>query len=482
MLIKNLLENTDIIDISDKNILNRDVTDISINSRDLKDNSLFVAMKGTNFDTHTIAEEIYKSGKIIAFISDRPLNGIPFIQVKNTRTALANLCKKLFETDMSKLTKIAITGTNGKTTTSYLLESIFSKMGNVIKIGTINYSVCGEIREAPNTTPGIYEIFSIIADGLKKDAKYLIMEVSSHAIDQERISGIEFDVSIFTNLTGDHLDYHKEMANYYLAKKKLFQKGVTGKAVINTTYPYGKKLYNEINIPKISCSVTDFADVTIKNVSYSVSGISADIQWENSEIKINSPLTGRHNLENILCAVSAAKVSGVDDDTIKDGIDTLKIVPGRLEKIESNGRYFFVDYAHTDDALKNVLKALVPYRENRIITLFGCGGDRDRTKRARMAKVAEDYSDTVIVTSDNPRTEDPEAIMKEICEGFITPDKVVKITDRRQAIKYAVEIAQKGDIVLLAGKGHEDYQIIGKQKNHFDDREEVKKALEGAVV
>lgn len=482
MLIKNLVKSIDIIQMSDANLLSKNVEDISMNSKEIKENSVFVAIKGVSFDPHIIADEIYASEKVVCFICEKPLKNVPFIQVKNIKTALAIICKNFFNIDTSSLIKVAVTGTNGKTTTSYLLESIFSILGNVIKIGTINYSICGHVLEASNTTPGIYEIFRIISEGIKKDANYLIMEVSSHAIDQERIAGLEFDASIFTNLTGDHLDYHKNMENYYLAKKKLFRKGVTKQAVINTTYPYGKRLYNEIFIPKLACSVNDTADVIPQKVTYSLSGSVVKIISENFQININSPLVGQHNLENIICAVSTAKVLGIEDDIIKRGIEALKFVPGRLERIESDGRYFFVDYAHTDDALKNVLKALIPYKKNRMITLFGCGGDRDMTKRPRMARAAEEYSDMVIVTSDNPRTEDPDSIISEVCKGFSDNGKIVKITDRRQAIYYAVKIAQKGDIVLLAGKGHEDYQIIGRQKTHFDDREEIKKALAGVTV
>lgn len=482
MLIKNLVKSVDIIQMSDANLLSKNVEDISLNSKEIKENSVFVAIKGVSFDPHIIADEIYASGKVVCFICEKPLENVPFIQVKNTKVALATICKNFFNIDPSAFVKVAVTGTNGKTTTSYLLESIFSILGNVIKIGTINYSICGEILEASNTTPGIYEIFRMMSEGAKKGAKYLVMEASSHAIDQDRIAGIEFDVSIFTNLTGDHLDYHKSMENYYLAKKKLFQKGKTKKGLINTTYPYGKRLYNEISIPKLACSVNDTADVISKEVTYSLSGTVAKIVFEDSEIKINSPLVGQHNLENIICAASAAKFLGIEDETIKMGIEKVKSVPGRLEKIEYDGKYFFVDYSHTDDALKNVLQTMASYKKNRIITLFGCGGDRDRTKRPRMAKVAEEYSDLVIVTSDNPRTEDPDTIIFEICEGFSSRSKVVTITDRREAIHYAVKIAQHGDIVLLAGKGHEDYQIIGKQKTHFDDREEVKKVLAGVIV
>ena len=482
MLIKNLLKGVDIAQLSDVNLLEKDVENISLNSKEIKENSVFVAIKGAIFDPHIIAEEIYASGRVVCFISEKPLKNVPFIHVKGIKLALATMCKNFFEIDPSALVKVAVTGTNGKTTTTYLLESIFSILGGVIKIGTINYSICGEISEALNTTPGIYETFRMMSEGVKKGAKYLVMEASSHAIDQDRIAGIEFDLSIFTNLSGDHLDYHKSMEKYYLAKKKLFQKGKTKKAVINTTYSYGKRLYNEITIPKLACSVNDAADVTSKAVNYSLDGTRVKIVSDSSEIEVNSSLVGQHNLENIICAVSAAKFLGIEDETTKRGIEKIKSVPGRLEKIESDGKYFFVDYAHTDDALKNVLQAVTPYKKNRIITLFGCGGDRDRTKRPRMAKVAEEYSDLVIVTSDNPRTEDPESIILEICEGFSNKSKIVTITDRGEAIQQAVKIAQRGDIVILAGKGHEDYQVVGRQKTHFDDREEVKKALFGVMA
>lgn len=474
MLVKDLLKDIKIRNVSTLSILEASVTDISFDSRYLKDNSAFFAFKGTAFDTHQVLAEIAKSDKINCIICEYEIEGIDCILVENSREALSIAASNLFETKNCDLKKIAVTGTNGKTTITYIIDEILNSAEmNSIRIGTTEYKVVNEIFPANNTTPGPYELNSLIRKGLDSDAEVLVMEVSSHALHQNRVSGVLFDVGVFTNLTGDHLDYHGTMDSYYEDKKKLFQKELCKKAVINIDSDYGKKLITEIEIGIVTCSINSKADICIIKVEYSLNGIIAKISIFGNIYEIKTKLTGSHNLSNILCAIGAAKVIGIPDIKIIDGINRVENVPGRLEKIENDGVFFFIDYAHTDDALDNVLNALSLLKKAKVITVFGCGGDRDKSKRPRMAAVAEKMSDVVIVTSDNPRTEDPDEIIKDILKGFNKPKSVLVEPDRRKAIEQAFKLAVAGDIVLIAGKGHEDYQILGTEKIHFDDREEI---------
>ncbi|MGC8769143.1 UDP-N-acetylmuramoyl-L-alanyl-D-glutamate--2,6-diaminopimelate ligase [Calditerrivibrio sp.] len=477
MLVRELLKGISVKRISDDNLYDINVENISFNTKDIKPNSAFVLVKGINFDPYEKVDEIFNSKNVRLFITEKPLPEKPYVLVENTRKTFGIICRNFFNIDFIKMKFIGITGTNGKTTTNYLIDSILKVSGHkTIRIGTTEYMIVDEKIEANNTTPGIYDIFEMIAKGVKKGATAVCMEVSSHALDQDRVYGLNFDVAIFTNLTGDHLDYHKTMEHYYQSKKKLFTKEYSKNAAINIDYDYGKRLYNEVEIAKYSFSKGK-GDVGVIDVLYSLDGINFKVNIGDEIISLNSHLVGRHNLENILGAITACHILGISKEEIIRGVEQFKNVPGRLEKFEKNGAYFFVDYAHTDDALKNVLEALKGFKKGRLITVFGCGGDRDRTKRPRMAKVAEVYSDIVIVTSDNPRTEDPNAIIDEILTGFEDRSKVLVEPDRRIAIKKACDEAKAGDIVLIAGKGHEDYQIIGKTKYHFDDREEVAKNL-----
>ncbi|MBZ4672650.1 UDP-N-acetylmuramoyl-L-alanyl-D-glutamate--2,6-diaminopimelate ligase [Deferribacterales bacterium Es71-Z0220] len=478
MKIEKLLKDIKVLEISDSALLEKEVEDISFDNRDIKPNSIFVAIKGEAFDTHSVINDVYSSGEVVCVLTEKKVDNIPYILVDDSKKAFNNICLNYFNIDLNKFVKIGITGTNGKTTTSYLVESILKSNGaKTIRLGTVEYDICGEKLTANNTTPGMYEICSMIAKGVKKGADALVMEISSHALKQNRIFGLKFDVAVFTNLSGDHLDYHLSMDDYYNSKKLLFTDLYSDKCVINIEGEYGYKLYNEINIKKLSCAVSKDANLVPRDVDYHLDGINCKLKSGSFDLDITSCLVGQHNLENILCAVGAGYMLNINGDAIRKGIESLKNVPGRLEKIESNGIYYFVDYAHTDDALLNVLRALSFYKKNRIITVFGCGGDRDKTKRPRMAKAAEQYSDKIIVTSDNPRTEDPEEIIEDILQGFEDKKNVVVIPDRRKAIQYTTSIAEEGDIVLVAGKGHEDYQIIGKEKIHFDDKEEILKAI-----
>lgn len=457
-----------------------DVKDISIDSRNLKKKAPFFCFKGAAVDSHKFAADVYKSGKVPFVVAEYKIEGVPTVVVEDGRRAVARGCRNLFGRPDEELTKAAVTGTNGKTTTSYIINSILQSAGHKpVLVGTTGVKFGETFINLDSTTPSPYEFFKVLRQAVDAGCDALIMEVSSHSLHQHRLNGVVFDVGIFSNLTGDHLDYHRTMEEYYQAKKILFTKEYCNVGVIGKDNEYGDRLFKEAEVDKVSFGLTPKSDITAEEIWFALDGLKATIVCPAGKFNIKSSLVGLHNLENIMAAAAGCIMLGVDNQHIAEGIENLKNVPGRLEKFEKkNGAYIFVDYAHTDDALANVLEALSNFRENRIITVFGCGGDRDRTKRPRMAKTAEENSDVVIVTSDNPRTEDPQRIIEDIIAGFQNAESVIITPDRHAAIKQAVEMAEAKDIVLIAGKGHEDYQIFGKEKIHFDDREEVKKFLE----
>jgi len=477
MILKKLLSGVDILEISDISLLDIDIKEISYNSNNLKEDSLFIAYKGANFDSHSIVDRLFNTGRVIAFVTEKAVEGFPFIRVDNGRIASAIIIKNYFSIFPGCFkSSAAVTGTNGKTTISYLMDSIYNLSGlRSVRLSTTNYKIVNKSLPADTTTPGPYVFYKLISEGIQESADILVAEVSSHALAQDRVYGFRFDLAIFTNLSGDHMDYHENMDDYYNAKKKLFSNSYSSIALINIDDEYGKRLYRDAEIAKYSYSLERDADIKVISNEFSIDGVKAKIQiFDKNNIEIMSHLVGKHNLYNIVAAAGGAFILGLDIDSIIKGIGTLRCVPGRLEKLDKDGICFFVDYAHTDDALENVLKTLVPFKKTNLITVFGCGGDRDITKRPRMGSIAEKYSDMVILTSDNPRTEDSESIILEILKGITDRDKVYIEADRREAIKLAYSLSSRGDIVLIAGKGHEDYQIIGKEKKHFDDREEIK--------
>jgi UDP-N-acetylmuramoyl-L-alanyl-D-glutamate--2,6-diaminopimelate ligase len=473
MQIKELMANIEIVNLSSDDILSMDIDDISFDSRGLKESSVFFAYRGTTFDTHEILDDIKRNGAVKCIVSEKTVSNFPHIVVKDGRKALSIACINFFKTKNNNLLKFAITGTNGKTTVSYIISEILKEAGHkVIRIGTTDHFIVDKSITSENTTPGPYEFQKIIHEGIRKGATALVAEISSHALSQDRVHGFNFDIGIFTNLSGDHLDYHKNMTEYFNSKKILFTNDYVNLSVINIDCNFGKSLFEEYG--GVSCSVNHEADYYAVDYYYNIDGINAEISSREKNFFIKSKLIGEHNLSNILNAVAACDKAGINKKNIEKGISEIDNVPGRLEKLRINEKYFIIDYAHTDDALKNVLQALNKIKINKIITVFGCGGDRDKTKRPRMAKIAEEYSDKVIVTSDNPRTENPNQIIDDISQGFNNVNCVYFEIDRKKAIQLANEISDEGDIILIAGKGHEDYQILGKTKIHFDDREEVK--------
>lgn len=428
---------------------------LEYDSRKIKPGDVFVALKGALVDGHKYIDKALENGAVAVIVSEEvELKGdVTYFLVDDLRNKLGIMASNFYGNPEKKLKIIGVTGTNGKTTTTYLIEQILGEE-YVARIGTVEYKIGDEIIEAPNTTPESLDIIKMSKKAVDKGLKYLVMEVSSHGLTSGRVDMLNFDVAVFTNLTPEHLDYHKDMDDYFEAKKILFKKLKNKEnSVINIDDFYGEKIAKEFG-----------------GMSYS---LDKDADLDLNIIKEMKPtLLGKFNMYNILGAIGVGKLLGVDSSLIKERVGKIKGAPGRFEAV-SIGQDFrvIVDYAHTGDALENILQGVKDLGETgKIITVFGCGGDRDKTKRPVMAEVAEKYSQLVIVTSDNPRTEKAEDIIEDILKGFKNKNYIVEI-DRKEAIKKAVLKAEKDDIILIAGKGHETYQILGNTKIHFDDRE-----------
>jgi UDP-N-acetylmuramoyl-L-alanyl-D-glutamate--2,6-diaminopimelate ligase len=467
--------------------------------------SMFVAIRGLAHDGHDFIADAVNCGALY-IVHEKDIS-IPSeviaIKVNNSRRALGVLAKNYFGNPSARLCLVGVTGTNGKTTTTYILESILAQAGFKCGVlGTVNYRYNNKTYPAPNTTPESYEMQKILRTMADEGVTHVIAEVSSHAIDLKRVDDCDFDLGVFTNLTHEHLDYHLTMENYFQAKKRFFaevlpqsKKVHPQKMIINGDDQWGKVILKDLALPALTYGVEK--NNAIKAVSYelSLSGIKANIDLAGETISISTPLVGKFNVYNILAAAAAAKAVQIPKALIKAGIENLSYVPGRLERIDSSfGFTILIDYAHKPDALKQVLQNLAEFKKKRIITVFGCGGNRDKGKRPLMGEAATFYSDLTIVTSDNPRLEDPLLIIAEIEKG-IESNKIKKadfdnlsenrdshyytvIPDRRKAIETAIMEAKPEDIVLIAGKGHEDYQILGTNKISFDDRIVAAQALE----
>ncbi len=470
-----------------------EIDGISIDSKSVTKGDLFVAIKGAKSDGHNYIDSAISKGASAVLVEDVPdqLNkGIPVIEVADTRMGLADISANFYNHPTKDLVLVGITGTNGKTTVTYLLESIWAYEGlSPGVVGTIDYRYKGKTTASNMTTPESHDLMETLSTMRHSGVSHVAMEVSSHALDKDRVRGCEFDVAVYTNLSQDHLDYHKSIEDYFDAKKKLFTEVLPQSSksmlcsVINLDDEYGERLSKEARGEIVLYSVENSnANFYAKKINISEKGISAIIKTPGDNITINSGLLGKHNLSNILAAVATAYSLGVSSDTIEKGINELKSVPGRLEAIQNPfGFTILVDYAHTPDALSNVLRALRSFTKGRIVTVFGCGGDRDKTKRPLMGEIGRELSDLLIVTSDNPRTEDPEKIIDDIEKGVFGVDdskeNYYRISDRRSSIKKALDIAREHDTVLIAGKGHEDYQIVGTTKHSFDDREVAREIL-----
>ncbi len=501
MKLAQLIEGLDIINILGDT--SGEVSGVCFSADKCERGSLFVAVPGLKNDGHDFINDAVSRGAEFIVYSKELQFSLPVtaIKVPDSRRALGILARNYFGNPSASLKLLAVMGTNGKTTITYLLESILREAGFKCGVlGTINYRYNGKTYNAPNTTPESYEMQRIMRAMADEGVTHVVAEVSSHAVDLKRVDDCDFDLGIFTNLTRDHLDYHLTMENYFQAKKRFFAeiliqscKVYSQKMVINADDQWGQRIVKEVSAPALTYGVE--ADCAIKAVNHelSLTGIKAEINLAGDAVFIISPLIGKFNLYNILAAVGAAFILQIPAAVIKKGIENLSNVPGRLESVFAPGIHVFVDYAHTDDALRRVLQSLTELKTKRIITVFGCGGNRDRGKRPMMADAATLYSDLTIITSDNPRLENPLDIIAEIETG-IDKEKVKKaesgklkfdgddrhytiVPDRRKALEVAIKAAQNGDIVLIAGKGHEDYQILGTGKIPFDDRSIVKEIL-----
>ncbi len=451
-------------------------------SRLVKRGDIFAAVEGAACDGHDFIDQAVKNGaKYVLCQKIKNPNSAEIITVENSAKAAAVLAQAAENNPASKLTNLAVTGTNGKTTVAFLVQSVIKNTRKTCGlIGTVIYDTGRQIYDASLTTPDCLTIAQKQSQMLEAGAKYMVIEASSHALDQNRLAAIEFKAAAFTNLSGDHLDYHKNKENYLAAKTKLFQSlSSDATAVLNKQSPESKQIAEKTKAQILWYAVDSPADLTAHIESMDINGTVFTLEHAGKKQKVKSALIGRHNVYNHLAAAGLCLAAGFDLNTIAEGLAKLKTIPGRLEKLDSDKISVIIDYAHTDDALKNVLTALKPLCKGKLTTVFGCGGDRDKTKRPRMAAVTEKFADRIIVTTDNPRTEKPADIIDQIVAGFENPvsPKIKIEPDRKKAIQLAVKLAKKNDIILIAGKGHETYQIIGTKKFDFSDKNIVHQCL-----
>ena len=487
-------------DTSVSDDVGRAITDVAYDSRTVVPGAVFVALKGLRADGVAFARQALERGAA-AIVAEQPPSpglgfgepgpppadvGVPWAVVKDARLALAQIAAAFFRHPSAEMQVVGITGTNGKTTTAYLLSSIFEAAGiRCGVLGTVGYRIGDELREATRTTPEAPDVQRLLREMVDRGCGACAMEVSSHALALHRVDETRFAAAVFTNLTRDHLDFHEDMEGYFQAKRRLFEMlPRDSPSLLNVDDPRGASLAEIAGRP-VTFAIGKPADIVPGPLSFSLDGLTFDVRTPRGALHVKSKLVGRPNVYNILAAVAAGVALDVPFDAIERGVHVLAAVPGRFQIVSSDtdGVTVVVDYAHTDDALRNLLETARPLATGRLITVFGCGGDRDRTKRPLMGAVAGRLSDFIIVTSDNPRSEDPNRIIEEIQRG-ITPDtrrhsgqRLLAIVDRREAIDKAIELAQPGDVVLVAGKGHEKYQVIGEQLLPFDDVAVAREAL-----
>jgi UDP-N-acetylmuramoyl-L-alanyl-D-glutamate--2,6-diaminopimelate ligase len=472
--------------------LDREVESIAYDSRRVQRNSLFVALRGEKSDGHNFIDQAIEKGASV-IVAEREISSprATCLVVENTRPVLADLSAAFFGNPSRKLKMAAVTGTNGKTTTTFLLKHICERASLPCGlIGTVRYEIGERILPAVRTTPEALDLQELLAQIVNAGCRAAAMEVSSHALAQERIRGIEWNVAVFTNLTQDHLDFHGTMENYFDAKAKLFEGLVSQErkkratAVINIDDRYGEKLIERLGgkVPAITYGMSMRADFRASNYRTEFAGTSYQLDAKGRSYLVRVPLIGRFNVSNSMAAIAAAGALGIP---VRDAVLSLSHapqVPGRLELVPAKRQFqIFVDYAHTPDALLNVMKTLRELEPRKLIVVFGCGGDRDREKRPLMGRAVEQLADHAIITSDNPRKEDPDAIIAEVEKGFRS-SRYEKITDRAEAIAHAISLTQSRDVVLIAGKGHETYQEFADHTIPFDDIAVARRALENQPV
>ena len=476
MKLTDLLENNAVCADS---IADSEVTSVTDNTKNVQEGSLFFCVKGGSFDGHTAAEEMLEKGAA-AVVCEHDLGlGDRQILTENSRFLYGKVCSAWFGHPERKMKLIGVTGTNGKTTTTSVIKHILMDTGHKTGlVGTIQNEIGDTVIHTENTTPLTFEFMALLDRMAKEGCEYVVMEVSSFGLVQNRIGASWFRTAVFTNLTQDHLDYHKDMEDYYQAKKMLFD--VCDKALINIDDSYGRRLLGEVGCRKYSFSVCETADYYADGIKIKSTGSSFWLCSGGKSHLVRTPIPGKFNVSNLTAAIAVCLMEGIALEDILRSVAGYNGVKGRCEVIPT-GRDFTVicDYAHTPDAVENILRSVKEYTEGRLICLFGCGGNRDAAKRPKMAAAAAKYADHLIVTSDNPRNEKPEAIIKDILAGLENCDVPYDVvTDRREAIYHGLQIAGKGDIIVLAGKGHEDYQILaGMEHIHFDEREVVAEGL-----
>ncbi|MBU0547476.1 MAG: UDP-N-acetylmuramoyl-L-alanyl-D-glutamate--2,6-diaminopimelate ligase [Candidatus Omnitrophica bacterium] len=461
-----------------------EVKGVTCNSKAVKKGFIFVAIRGNRQNGSCFIKEAITNGASVVVVERKSPQIIisgktKLLVVNNSRNFLAESSAEFYGRPSDNLRVIGITGTNGKTTISYLIEAMAKESGcSCGVIGTINHRFKGKEIPAKNTTPGPVELQQLLAKMHAQRIKYCAMEVSSHALDQERVSGINFSRAVFTNLTQDHLDYHKNLESYFLAKTKLFRAlPASGVAIINNDDKYSFRIKKLTSCRLISYGINNKSTVMAKDIVFGIQETKFTLIAPGLKSRIKTHLIGRYNIYNILAAISWGISEDLHLKDIKSAIEKLRNVPGRLEKVNcKEGRNIFVDYAHTPDALFNVISALRPLIPGRMIVIFGCGGERDRLKRPKMGKIVTQLADYAIITNDNPRSEDPLCIIKDIRRG-IRKDNYCVIPDRFIAIKAGLRLTKNGDCLIIAGKGHEEYQVLKNRILHFSDREVVQKCL-----
>lgn len=479
-----LFEGLDILEVRGQ--LPEAFRQLACDSRLVGEGALFAALRGTAFDGHRFAADAARRGAIAAVVEEFTDAPVPQVRVAGTLKALPRLAANFYGHPARSLTLHGVTGSNGKTTSTYLQESVFKAAGRPCAvIGTIEYRLGGRVLDAPNTTPLAHDLHELLRDIVNAGLDDTVMEVSSHALALHRVDGIEFDTALFTNLSQDHLDFHPSMEHYRDTKKRLFTEFLkpSGVAALNIDDEAGRLFAAELRGKNaITYGFDPSADVRAADAEIELTGTRFALERGGERVPVQTRLVGRHNIYNMLGVAAVSLGMGLPMDAVRRGLEAASPAPGRLEPVENSvGAQILVDYCHTPDALEKCLELLKAVPHKRLIALFGCGGDRDRKKRPLMGGIALRLADYVIVTSDNPRTEDPQAILDGILEGMKSgAGRYEVIPDRREAIRAGVDMLGEGDLFLIAGKGHETYQIIGREKRPFDDRAAARDCLAAA--
>lgn len=480
MTLSKLLENVNISNIQGN--IDTKVSGIAFNSAEVKPGDVFVCISGFKTDGHKFAQDALEKGAV-AVVAEKEIDGTAatVVLVENTRLALANMAAVFYDYPYKSFRLIGVTGTNGKTTTTYLLKSILENRGKKVGlIGTNQNMVGDEVIPSHHTTPDSLELMKLFRYMADEGAEYVVMEVSSHSLALDRVAACEFDVGAFTNVTQDHLDFHKTMEEYIAAKSRLF--GMCRVGVLNADDVACTQMEKACSCDIIKYSTEKYDGMFAENIEYNADGVVFDLNYKKEKVKIQLAIPGKFSVYNALTAAGCSVALGFSLRDVAEGLKAAKGVKGRIEVVKTNTDYtVIIDYAHTPDGLLNILNAIHGFAKGRIITLFGCGGDRDRTKRPKMGKIAGELSDFCIVTSDNPRSEEPSEIIKDILVGIDETNCEYKVIENRfEAIEYALDHAKIDDIILLAGKGHETYQILKDRTIVFDEREIVSKLIDPA--